>query len=45
MKKNYLLVTLGLLSALTLAACGSGNDTSALKNNNNTEQKTTEKFI
>ncbi|WP_341604551.1 hypothetical protein [Shouchella clausii] len=42
MKKNYLLVTLGLLSALTLAACGSGNDTSALKNNNNTEQKTTE---
>ncbi|MCM3549396.1 Uncharacterised protein [Niallia circulans] len=42
MKKNYLLVTLGLVSAITLSACGDSEDTNASDKNNDTEQETTE---
>lgn len=42
MKKNYLFVTIGLVSAITLSACGGGEDTNASDKNNDTEQETTE---
>lgn len=41
MKKN-LLVTLGLVSAITLSACGSSDDTSASKESSDTKQETAE---
>ncbi|MCM3380284.1 MULTISPECIES: hypothetical protein [Shouchella] len=42
MKKNNLLATLGLVSVITLAACGS-DATNASEKNNDTKQETTEK--